>query len=88
MNESEIVRGLRGIPGIHVELLDRPCDAVVGFRGRVYLMEFKGTKAKLTRTQVRFHREWKGMIHVVRTFHEALEVLGIHPDPPHSLDCS
>lgn len=87
LNEAGIVSQLRAIPGVHVELLDRPCDAIVLYRGVVYLMEFKGRKAKLTPTQTRFHIEWAGSVHIVRTFTDAMAVLRIFPEPPHSHDC-
>lgn len=90
LNEARIVDGLRNIPGVRVELLDRPCDAIVGFRGVVYLMEFKSAdrKVKLTLAQKRFERDWPGYVRVVRTLREAVEVLGIGTDPPHSVDCT
>jgi len=77
LNETEIVDGLRGIPGVRVYLIDRPCDAIVGFQGSVYLMEFKSRTGRLTASQVAFHAEWYGMVHVVRTLEDALTVLGI-----------
>ena len=87
--EAEIVDGLRHIPGVGVELIDTPCDAIVGFRNVVYLMEFKSPyrKVKLTLAQQRFKRDWPGYVHVVQTLREAVRVLGIGTDPPHSVDC-
>lgn len=90
LNEARIVDGLRNIPGVHVYLLDQPCDVLIGFRNVIYLMEFKSAdrKVKLTLAQERFKRDWPGYVHVVRTLREAVEVLGIGTDPPHSVDCT
>ena len=90
LNEAEIVDGLRNIPGVHVEVVDTPCDLIVGFRGLVYLLEVKSAdrKVKLTPAQERFRRAWPGYVHVVRTLREAVAVLGIGTEPPHSIDCT
>ena len=88
--EPEIVAGLRRIPGVVVELIDTPCDALVGFRGVVYMFEFKSEdrKVRLTVAQKRFERDWPGYVDVVRTLREAVRALGIGTDPPHSVDCT
>jgi hypothetical protein len=38
-------------------------------------MEVKKEKGKLTPEQVKFHENWKGEIHIVRTVDEAIEIL-------------
>ena len=90
INEAKIVDGLRNIPGVRVELIDTPCDALVGFRNVIYMLEFKSPdrKVRLTLAQQRFKRDWPGYVHVVRTLREAVAVLGIGTDPPHSVDCT
>jgi len=90
LNEAKIVDGLRRIPGVVVELIDTPCDALVGFRGVIYMLEFKSEdrKVRLTLAQKRFERDWPGYVDVVRTLREAVRVLGIGTDPPHSVDCT
>jgi hypothetical protein len=38
-------------------------------------MEVKKPKGKLTIDQIKFHENWKGEIHIVRTAQEAIEIL-------------
>lgn len=87
-NQPEIVAAWRAV-GASVLLLHRVgegCpDTLVGFRGESHLVEIKdGDKIpsarKLTKHQVKFHREWRGSpVHVVKNVDEALAVLGIMP---------
>ena len=84
LNQMEIVATLRKI-GATVQSLasvGNGCpDLLVGFRGINYLMEVKdGDKApsaqKLTPDQVKWHIEWRGEVHIVRSIYDAFEVLG------------
>lgn len=88
--EKPIVEALRAI-GARVSSwgTDGAPDLVVGWRGRVFLLEIKepigpegGTSKRgqhLTPAQVRFHREWFGYVDVVRSVDEALAVLRSKP---------
>ena len=85
LNQMEIVATLRKI-GATVQSLasvGNGCpDLLVGFRGINYLMEVKdGDKApsaqKLTPDQVKWHLEWCGDVHIVRSVDDAFQVLGI-----------
>jgi hypothetical protein len=84
LNQMEIVATLRKI-GATVQSLatvGNGCpDLLVGFRGINYLMEVKdGGKVpsaqKLTPDQVKWHIEWCGEVHIVRSIYDAFEVLG------------
>lgn len=63
-SEKSIVDALRSM-GFSVELMDQPCDALAGFRGVNYLLEFKtGSKGygkKLNDNQQKFDDNWRGM---------------------------
>ena len=81
-NEPEIVAELKEIPGVSVERLDQPCDLLVGYRGRTYLLEIKdpnrlnGSKDPLTDGQKKFIARWRGdPMRVVETAEEALAVV-------------
>ena len=58
-SEPEIVKALRNL-GVDVVLIDQPCDAILGFRGRTVLAEFKTGKAKLKKHQSDFKNTWRG----------------------------
>lgn len=93
-NHGEIVRALRqagcgvvdlsavgnGVPDLLVHPPTFPdCRMAV-------LMEIKDGKKppshrKLTEEQARFHAQWKGWIHVVRTVDEALDAVGVRAAP-------
>lgn len=71
LNEPKIVKILEA-HGIQVHLIDLPCDAMVNFKGWTYLVEIKnGPKAKLSKTQEKFHKKWLGKIHILSTDTEA-----------------
>lgn len=72
-NEAEIVKALRQA-GASVYLIDQPCDALVGFRNRTYLAEFKDRKGKLTAPQAKFAEEWRGQVpEILRSVDDALD---------------
>ena len=55
-------------------------DLVVGFRGRIFLIEIKdGDKPpsarQLTTDQAHFHKRWRGLVHVVTSLDEAIKVV-------------
>jgi hypothetical protein len=78
-NQSIIVAALRaaGASVLHLHTVGHGCpDLAVGHAGRNYLVEIKRGTAKLTPDEQRFHSEWRGVVHVIRTPEEALEMLG------------
>ena len=42
-----------------------------------WLIEVKGLKGKLTPDQVKFIGEWRGVVHIVRTPEDALQLVGV-----------
>lgn len=60
--------------GINVCLTDKPLDAIAGFGGATYLLEFKsGPKAPLTQAQKDFFALWPGHAEVISTDEEAIQ---------------
>ena len=58
-------------------------DLVVGYQGVNYLIEVKDGKKepsrqKLTKDQIKFHREWVGQIAVVNCIEQAIAVININ----------
>ncbi len=71
-NEASIVAIIRGY-GMSVYPLDVPADALVGHKGRTYLVEVKdGPKPKLTDPQIKFTDSWLGGYVVLRSDDEAI----------------
>lgn len=71
-NEGPIFDALRQC-GFSVYSLDRPCDAIVGFRGHTFLVEVKdGPKARLTPAQSEFLSRWQGHWVRINSVDEAL----------------
>ena len=83
-NQGEIVDGLRQI-GARVAntamVGDGFPDIVVGFRGRIHLMEIKDpvqkpSARKLTGAEEIFHQDWEGLpVHIIETLESAIEVI-------------
>ncbi|MFG6573192.1 hypothetical protein ACGYLO_16485 [Sulfitobacter sp. 1A13353] len=69
-NEGPIFDELRAY-GLSVYPMDRPADALIGFRGASYLVEVKMPKGKLTGPQEAFLETWKGDYTILRTTEEA-----------------
>jgi hypothetical protein len=71
VSEKDIVKLLRHF-GVDVELTHRPFDAIGGFRGVTYLLEFKTGKAPFTEGQKKFMAYWRGgEVVVLRSVEEA-----------------
>jgi len=70
-NEPEIFDALRN-HGFTVCPLDTPCDAIVGYGGRSYLVEVKMPKGKLTGPQEQFLETWRGDFTILRSVDEAI----------------
>jgi hypothetical protein len=82
-NQSKIVRELRSI-GASVQSLadlgDGCPDILVGAQGKNFVFEIKDwkqppSKRRLTPKEKIWHESWRGQVHVIETFSEALEVL-------------
>ena len=76
-NQSEIISLLRQIPGVRVELIGRPVDLLVGYRGHNFLIEVKNKHGRdtLTDAQRKFIPDWTGQVRVAHTFDEILELI-------------
>ena len=84
-NQTQIVSALRSV-GASVELLSavgKGCpDLLVGYRGMNILMEVKDgrkppSERKLTSDQIVWHTQWKGVVFLVTSVHDALDALEI-----------
>ena len=75
-NQDVIVKALRQI-GVAVEVIKKPVDLLVHYRGETALMEVKNADGfdRFTKDQVEFIARWPGKIHVVRTVTEAIAVM-------------
>lgn len=53
-------------------------DIVVGDRGRVFLCEVKNPEERwsLTEKETTFHELWQGMVHVIESTEDALQLMG------------
>jgi Holliday junction resolvase len=86
-NQTEIVKALRkvgALVAITSSLGNGFPDIVVGFRGRVYMIEIKDGRAppsaqKLTEPEREFHSLWAGYVHVINSIDQALQLLGATP---------
>ena len=84
-NQPEIVKQLRGIPGVSVE--PGHDDLLVGCRGVTYWFELKNpaklTKngrlpiAQMKRAQIDLLRSWRGQYNIVSDIDEILEIIGV-----------
>jgi hypothetical protein len=79
LNQEQIVEALTKI-GVDVWILDRPCDLLVGFRGKNFLLEVKDGKKppsrrRLTADQQEFARTWRGQFSVVLSVQDAIAVV-------------
>ncbi len=77
-SEPEIVRLLE-LVGARVWRLNKPFDLLCGFRGRLYLLEVKSGKGKLTKEQLRDYDlcTADGLpVAIVKTAGDALRAIG------------
>jgi len=79
-NQPSIVEALRKC-GATVKIIthvgEGTPDLLVGFRRRTFLLEVKTEEGELRESQVKWHREWRGLpVDVVRTPLEALHAIG------------
>ena len=77
-NQAEIVEALRGI-GATVLLLHQVgqgCpDICVGWRYNNWLFEIKTSAGKMTKDETAWHLDWRGQVHVIRSFEDAVSLL-------------
>lgn len=81
-NQAEIVRLLREIPGVSVEVIGEPVDLLVSRKGseQNWLIEVKDGRKKdyehkYTPKQRQFLDEWPGQVDVCKTLDEVLDVI-------------
>lgn len=81
-NQAEIIRDLRALNFVTVQDLkavgDGCPDLLIGIGGRNYLAEVKRgdlppSQQKLRATQVDWHRDWKGSVHVLTDSKQATD---------------
>ena len=84
-NQADIVKALRAV-GCNVAVTSQMGggfpDIVVGFRGRLFLMEVKDgslppSARKLTKPEQVFHAKWAGYVHIINSIDEALQLIGV-----------
>ena len=77
-NQVAIVAALRkiGASVLHLHAVGGGCpDLLVAYRGRNVLLEVKMPGEELNALQVKFIKEWRGEVHVVRSPLEAVRAL-------------
>lgn len=79
-NQPAIVSALRDV-GVSVQSLatiGKGCPDIIAAKGeRIWLMEIKGAKGKLTPDQVAWIHGWRGVVHIVRGVDDALNLVGV-----------
>lgn len=90
-NQPEIVKELRKIPGVAVQL-DHD-DIIVGFKGVTYWFEIKDPKktlnkdgtvkkgAHIKKSQLRILEQFTGHYAIIWTLEDILDEMGIKPNP-------
>ena len=85
-NQDEIVKALRGINGVSVEMGHD--DILVGYKGRNYWIELKNPEAisnvtgqpmpsKIRKSQYKIRETWCGQYDIAWTLEQILKVIGI-----------
>ena len=79
-NQKDIVSALRYV-GVSVQSLaniGNGCPDLMAARGhQMWAIEVKGPKGKLTDDQIEWINNWRGVVHIVRTVDEALQLVGV-----------
>lgn len=80
LNQKSIVEALRkcGISVHSTASIGKgfPDLVAANSTGKVWLIEVKGEKGKLTPEQIEFIAGWQGDVHIVRTVDDALQLVG------------
>ncbi len=78
-NHGEIVKALReaGASVQSLASIGKGCpDLVAATPLKTWLIEVKGPRGKLTPDQIDFVSNWKGVVHIVRTVDDVLQLVG------------
>ena len=79
-NHAEIVGALRS-SGASVQSLasiGKGCpDILASRKPDMWLIEIKGAKGKLTPDQVAWIHGWRGVVHIVRTVDDVINLIGV-----------
>jgi len=77
-NQAQIVSALRAA-GAYVWIISLPVDLLVGYQGKMFLVEIKdGPKKTLTRLQQDFFGNWPGSnLYRINNAEEALRMIGV-----------
>jgi Holliday junction resolvase len=82
LNQTAIVDALRKV-GVSVVSLasvgNGIPDLLAAKHDKVWLIEVKGAKGKLTPAQTKFVLDWPGVVHIVRSVDDALRLVGVQP---------
>lgn len=81
-NQKKIVDALRkaGRSVQQLHTIGKGCpDILVGYQGRNYLFEIKNdeqyaSKKRLTPSEDMWHKLWRGEVHIIETFEQALQI--------------
>ena len=73
-NQPDIIRALKAI-GCSVEIIGKPVDLLLHYRGVYSLMECKATDGRFTKDQVEFFARWPGTVHVAHSPEEAVRLV-------------
>ena len=80
-NQPEVVDALRkaGISVQSTAAIGKGFPDLVAANGdgKVWLIEIKGPKGKLTPDQEQFISGWRGVVHIVRSADDALRLVGV-----------
>lgn len=78
-NHGEVVEALRAAGAVVASTasIGNGFPDLIAAKGkRVWMIEVKGPKGKLTPDQVKFIGEWPGVVHIIRSKDEALTLVG------------
>lgn len=75
-NQAAIIQALERV-GATVEVIGRPVDLLVGYRGKNYVFEVKTARGQIRQGQRDFLDRWKGQAAVVRSVEAALAAIGV-----------
>lgn len=73
-NAKAIIDALRKM-GASVAIIDRPVDALVGYRGLTVPVEIKTARGKLRASQSEFLGRWEGLCEVLRSVDDGIALL-------------
>jgi len=86
-NQAEIVRQLNQIPGVQCDVIGKPVDLVIGYRGRNFFVEIKrpdkiNQPSAYTKAQREWIKNWPGQVRVASSFDEIWTLIsGAYVEP-------